>query len=166
MQSIDRCRLAARVVACRLVRYSRRSWSDGRKRHGTRRIGNHGVGRLVGPADELRLLGSFVARTAVDGDALVLIGEAGVGKTVLLEASYDELERELAAHPTITVPAVTLDGLADGNFPATDGSASARHFTGPRVHHQVPNAGHNLPQEAPDAFADAVLELARLGRPT
>jgi pimeloyl-ACP methyl ester carboxylesterase len=75
---------------------------------------------------------------------------------------YDQLEKELASLPAITVPAVTLDGLADGNFPATDGSASARHFTGPRAHHQVPNAGHNLPQESPDAFASAVLELAHL----
>ena len=77
---------------------------------------------------------------------------------------YDPTEQSLAAQPAITVPAVTLDGLADGNFPATDGSASAYHFTGPRVHHQVPNAGHNLPQESPDAFAGAVLELADLGR--
>lgn len=75
---------------------------------------------------------------------------------------YDGIEEDLAAQPAIAVPAVTLDGLADGNFPATDGSASAHHFTGPRAHHQVPNAGHNLPQEAPAAFADAVLELARL----
>jgi pimeloyl-ACP methyl ester carboxylesterase len=73
---------------------------------------------------------------------------------------YDQIEKKLIAQPTITVPAVTLDGLADGNFPATDGSASAHHFTGLRVHHQVPNAGHNLPQEAPDAFASAILELA------
>jgi pimeloyl-ACP methyl ester carboxylesterase len=75
---------------------------------------------------------------------------------------YDRLEQQLAALPAITVPAVTLDGLADGNFPATDGSASAHHFTGSRVHVQVPNAGHNLPQEAPDAFARAILELAGL----
>ncbi len=54
---------------------------------------------------------------------------------------------------------MTLDGLADGNFPATDGTAGAAHFTGPRRHHQVPLAGHNLPQEAPDAFAAAVLEV-------
>jgi pimeloyl-ACP methyl ester carboxylesterase len=72
---------------------------------------------------------------------------------------YDELERKLAALPPVTVPAVTLDGLADGNFPATDGSGSAHHFTGPRQHHQVPDAGHNLPQEAPDSFARAILEL-------
>jgi pimeloyl-ACP methyl ester carboxylesterase len=75
---------------------------------------------------------------------------------------YHEIEDRLAALPPITVPAVTLDGLADGNFPATDGTASAHHFTGPRLHHQVTKAGHNLPQEAPDAFANAVLELADL----
>jgi pimeloyl-ACP methyl ester carboxylesterase len=75
---------------------------------------------------------------------------------------YDRFEAQLAAQPPIAVPAVTLDGMADGNFPATDGSSTARHFTGPRVHHQVPGAGHNLPQEAPDAFSDAVMELAAL----
>jgi pimeloyl-ACP methyl ester carboxylesterase len=68
----------------------------------------------------------------------------------------------LAALPSIRVPAVTLDGMADGNFPATDGTASAARFAGPRVHHQIPHAGHNLPQEAPFAFAQAVLEVARL----
>jgi pimeloyl-ACP methyl ester carboxylesterase len=61
---------------------------------------------------------------------------------------------------------VTLDGLADGNFPATDGSAYARRFVGPHVHAQVPDAGHDLPQEAPAAFADAVLQAARLGAAT
>jgi pimeloyl-ACP methyl ester carboxylesterase len=76
---------------------------------------------------------------------------------------YQEIEDRLAGLPPVTVPAVTLDGLADGNFPATDGSPTAHRFTGPRVHHQVPRAGHNLPQEAPGAFADAVLEAARLG---
>jgi pimeloyl-ACP methyl ester carboxylesterase len=75
---------------------------------------------------------------------------------------YDQIELDLAGQPPITIPAITLDGMADGNFPATDGAASARHFTGPRVHHQVPNAGHNLPQEAPEAFATAVVEVVRL----
>ena len=72
---------------------------------------------------------------------------------------YAELEERLASLPPIPVPAVTLDGLADGNFPATDGTAAATHFTGQRQHHQVPRAGHNLPQEAPEAFAAAVLEV-------
>jgi pimeloyl-ACP methyl ester carboxylesterase len=75
---------------------------------------------------------------------------------------YAEAETALASSPPIPVPAVTLDGTADGNFPATDGSASAAHFTGPRVHRQVRDAGHNLPQEKPGAFADAVREVSAL----
>jgi pimeloyl-ACP methyl ester carboxylesterase len=75
---------------------------------------------------------------------------------------YDAIEEQLAAQPAIRVPAVTLDGTADGNFPASDGSAAAIHFAGPRVHHQVPDAGHNLPQEAPDAFVSAILEVEAL----
>lgn len=75
---------------------------------------------------------------------------------------YEALEEELARQPSITVPAVTLDGTADGNFPPTDAAATAHHFTGPRRHHRVPGAGHNLPQEAPAAFAAAILSLAHL----
>ncbi|MEU1626754.1 alpha/beta hydrolase [Streptomyces sp. NPDC020096] len=75
---------------------------------------------------------------------------------------YDDLEAQLLKQPPITVPAVTLDGLADGSLPATNGTSSASRFTGPRVHHQVPGAGHNLPQERPKAFTDAVLEVTRL----
>jgi pimeloyl-ACP methyl ester carboxylesterase len=76
-------------------------------------------------------------------------------------APYADIEAQLAGQPGIAVPAVTLDGEADGNFPATDGTASAPHFTGPRTHHRVPDAGHNLPQEAPEAFAQAVLDLVK-----
>jgi pimeloyl-ACP methyl ester carboxylesterase len=79
---------------------------------------------------------------------------------------YAELEAGLAEQPPVAVPAVTLDGLADGNFPATDGSAAAAHFSGPRVHRQVPHAGHNLPQEQPEAFAAAVMELGDLAATT
>lgn len=75
-------------------------------------------------------------------------------------AEYEDLERRLAALPPIAVPAVTLDGLADGNFPATDGTTTAHLFTGPRRHRQVPQAGHNLPAEAPRAFAQAIVEVA------
>ena len=76
------------------------------------------------------------------------------------DPAYDDIERRLAARPRIHVPTITLDGLADGNFPATDGSAGAGHFAGFRDHRQVPDAGHDLPREAPTAFADAVRELA------
>ncbi|KLN35791.1 alpha/beta fold hydrolase [Cellulosimicrobium cellulans] len=77
------------------------------------------------------------------------------------DPAYEDLERRLAALPRIGVPTITLDGLADGNFPATDGSATARFFAGPREHRQVPHAGHDLPAEAPEAFAGAVLDLVR-----
>lgn len=76
------------------------------------------------------------------------------------DPQYDAIERALRAQPVIGVPTVTLDGLADGNFPATTADASAHQFAGPRTHRQVPNAGHNLPQESPAAFAEAVIELA------
>jgi len=72
---------------------------------------------------------------------------------------YAELQRKLATLPPITVPAITLDGAGDGVVPATDGSASAAQFTGRRTHRVVPRAGHNLPQEAPEAFAAAVMEV-------
>lgn len=72
---------------------------------------------------------------------------------------YDEVERALSKQPAIAVPTITLDGTADGNFPDTDGSASAHHFVDQRIHRRVPNAGHNLPQEAPQAFAQAVLDI-------
>jgi len=74
---------------------------------------------------------------------------------------YADIERRLAAQPVITVPAITLDGAADGVAPVTDGTASAPKFSGRRTHHVIPNAGHNLPQEEPEAFADAVMELVR-----
>jgi pimeloyl-ACP methyl ester carboxylesterase len=72
---------------------------------------------------------------------------------------YAPIQRRLDALPPITVPAITLDGDADGVIPATDGRASAGKFTGPRTHRVIPRAGHNLPQEEPEAFAAAVMEL-------
>jgi pimeloyl-ACP methyl ester carboxylesterase len=72
---------------------------------------------------------------------------------------YEDLEKRLAAQPVITVPTITMDGDADGVVPATDGVSTAARFTGPRRHRVIPGAGHNLPQENPTAFADAVWEL-------
>ena len=71
------------------------------------------------------------------------------------------MQRRLATLPPIAVPSVTLDGDADGVLPASDGRASAAKFTGRRVHRIVPGAGHNLPQEAPEAFAAAVMALIK-----
>jgi pimeloyl-ACP methyl ester carboxylesterase len=54
-----------------------------------------------------------------------------------------------------------LDGDGDGVAPATDGTRSAAKFTDRRSHRVIPRAGHNLPQEEPEAFADAVMELIK-----
>ncbi|MDO9253597.1 MAG: alpha/beta hydrolase [Hydrogenophaga sp.] len=72
-----------------------------------------------------------------------------------------EVERRLAAQPVIGVPAITLDGEADGVRPPEPAQANAHRFAGPRSHRILPGVGHNLPQEAPRAFADAILELVR-----
>jgi len=72
---------------------------------------------------------------------------------------YADIQRRLDALPPIAVPSITLDGDADGVIPATDGRASAAKFLGPRTHRVIPRAGHNLPQEEPEAFAAAVMEL-------
>ncbi|WP_198683207.1 alpha/beta fold hydrolase [Peristeroidobacter agariperforans] len=74
-------------------------------------------------------------------------------------AQYEAVEQRLAALPAIGVPTITLDGAADGVVPATDGTASAKKFTGPRSHRIIAGAGHNLPEEAPKEFAAAVWEL-------
>lgn len=75
------------------------------------------------------------------------------------DPQYAEIQRRLAALPPITVPAMTLDGGGDGVAPATDGSAQAPRFSGHRIHRVIPHAGHNLPQEEPEAFAAAVMAL-------
>jgi pimeloyl-ACP methyl ester carboxylesterase len=77
------------------------------------------------------------------------------------DPQYAEVEAKLAALPVITVPTVTLDGEANSIIPATDGRCSAAKFSGRRIHHRVPNAGHALPQQAPKVFADAVMEVTK-----
>lgn len=74
-------------------------------------------------------------------------------------ARYADIERRLAALPQIAVATITLDGDADGVVAATDGSAQGKYFTRRLAHRVVPGVGHNLPQEAPRAFAEAVLDL-------
>jgi pimeloyl-ACP methyl ester carboxylesterase len=74
---------------------------------------------------------------------------------------YADTQRRLAQLPPISVPSVTLDGEGDGVAPATDGSASAPKFKGRRTHRVIPRAGHNLPQEEPEAFTAAVMELVK-----
>ena len=75
------------------------------------------------------------------------------------DPAVDAIERRLAAQPVIVVPSVVLQGDDDGVDPPAETDAAAEHFSGPYRRHIVPGAGHNLPQEAPDAFAEAVLSL-------
>jgi pimeloyl-ACP methyl ester carboxylesterase len=75
------------------------------------------------------------------------------------DPAYADIEARLAAQPLIAVPTITFDGADDGVRPASDASAQAHRFTGPRSHRIVPGVGHNMPQEAPRVFAEAVLEL-------
>jgi pimeloyl-ACP methyl ester carboxylesterase len=75
------------------------------------------------------------------------------------EAEYADLERRLADGPAITVPAITLEGDANG-APHPEPGAYAAKFSGAYAHRTIGGGvGHNLPQEAPDAFAAAVLEV-------
>jgi len=75
------------------------------------------------------------------------------------EAHYDDLERKLAEGPVIAVPTITLEGDANG-APHLEAAAYAKRFSG-RYRHRVVSGGvgHNLPQEAPRAFADAIIEV-------
>lgn len=78
------------------------------------------------------------------------------------ESTYDELERRLAEAPTIGVPTITMEGDANG-APHPDPSAYAKRFTGKYEHRLIEGGiGHNLPQEAPQAFAQAILDADRL----
>jgi pimeloyl-ACP methyl ester carboxylesterase len=76
------------------------------------------------------------------------------------EAKYDELEKQLAEAPVISVPTITLEGDANG-APHPEPSAYAAKFSGRYEHRTIEGGiGHNLPQEAPEAFVDAILEVA------
>lgn len=77
------------------------------------------------------------------------------------EPQYDHLEKRLAAGPVVTVPTITMEGDANG-APHPDPSAYARKFSGPYAHRLIRGGvGHNLPQEAPRAFAHAVIDAGR-----
>ena len=76
------------------------------------------------------------------------------------EAKYADLERRLAEFPVIAVPTITLEGDANG-APHPDPSAYAKKFSGRYSHRLIKGGiGHNLPQEAPKAFAEAIVDVA------
>jgi pimeloyl-ACP methyl ester carboxylesterase len=78
------------------------------------------------------------------------------------ETKYDDLEKRLAASPTITVPTITMEGDANG-APHPEPASYASKFTGKYEHRTITGGiGHNLPQEAPQAFAQALIDVAKI----
>jgi pimeloyl-ACP methyl ester carboxylesterase len=77
------------------------------------------------------------------------------------DPSLEATERRLAAKPKISVPTIVLHGDGSGLSPAESSLPHAKFFTGPYQRRVIPSAGHNLPQEVPKVFADAVLDLMR-----
>jgi pimeloyl-ACP methyl ester carboxylesterase len=77
------------------------------------------------------------------------------------DPKYGDLDKRLAESPVITVPTITLEGDANG-APHLDASSYARKFSGKYTHRVIQGGiGHNLPQEAPQAFAQAVVDVAK-----
>jgi pimeloyl-ACP methyl ester carboxylesterase len=77
------------------------------------------------------------------------------------EEKYDGFEERLAMGPVITIPTITMEGGANG-APHPQPSAYAKKFSGKYEHRDVAGIGHNLPQEAPKAFAQAIIDVAKL----
>jgi len=79
------------------------------------------------------------------------------------DSRYADRALQLQGMPRIEVPTITLDGGAHGVLPASDGSEWSAYFPRRLEHRVVADAGHNIPQEQPRAFAEAVLALVRPG---
>jgi pimeloyl-ACP methyl ester carboxylesterase len=75
------------------------------------------------------------------------------------DPDYSDIEQRLAAQPVISVPTITLDGTDDGVRGPTNPAAHGHRFSGSRTHRVISGVGHNMPQEVPVVFAQAVLEL-------
>ncbi|HEY2022750.1 alpha/beta hydrolase [Paraburkholderia sp.] len=75
------------------------------------------------------------------------------------DPEFEEMERRLASLPSIDVPTITLEGDTDGVTQVGAGLAELKRFTGRYENRVVSGVGHNLPQEAPDAFAKAVIDV-------
>ncbi|WP_327128135.1 alpha/beta fold hydrolase [Streptomyces sp. NBC_01727] len=78
------------------------------------------------------------------------------------DPQFDQLEEQLAQSPAISLPTITLDGELDPFTPPGDGASYRGRFTGRYAHRTLKGIGHNLPQEAPEAFAEAVVEVDSL----
>ncbi len=75
------------------------------------------------------------------------------------DPDYNEIEQLLTGQPDITVPSIVLLGRDDGVEPPSDEDLDQRHFIGPYQRRIIDGVGHNLPQEAPQAFAAAISDL-------
>jgi pimeloyl-ACP methyl ester carboxylesterase len=81
-----------------------------------------------------------------------------IDKAIVAESKYDDLEKQPAPGPIISVPTITLEGDANG-APHPDHGSYAKKFSGKYTHRLLTGGiGHNLPQEAPQAFAKAVID--------
>ena len=74
---------------------------------------------------------------------------------------YAAVEARLAAQPKINIPTINLHGAVDGVMPVRASESHHKHFTAPYQRRVLENVGHNPPHEAPQAFADAILQLCR-----
>ncbi len=78
------------------------------------------------------------------------------------DPALNDIEARLAAQPEIAVPTISLHGADNGVNPPKTSTAHEKHFTGPYERRVIADAGHNLPQEVPDIFGEAVIELCDL----
>ncbi|MCQ0090254.1 alpha/beta hydrolase [Roseovarius sp. M141] len=80
------------------------------------------------------------------------------------DPAYDEIEARLAEQPNITVPSIILQGRDDGVDPPAKTDSCRSHFNGFYERRIIDDAGHNLPQETPPAFVQAIMDLMELGK--
>lgn len=128
----------------------------------TRRDFNKLIWRLASPKwafDDATFARSAAAFDNPDHVAIVIHNYRWRLGLAAGESRYDDLEQRLAGLPAIAVPTVTLKGDANG-APHPDASAYASKFSGKYAHRVIEGGvGHNLPQEAPQAFAQAVVDV-------
>jgi pimeloyl-ACP methyl ester carboxylesterase len=130
-----------------------------------RRAFNKLIWRLASPQwrfDDATFDRSAVAFDNPDHVAIVIHNYRWRLRLAEGERQYDEIEQRLAAGPTIGVPTITMEGDANG-APHPDPAAYAGRFTGPYAHRTSRGGiGHNLPQEAPRDFGQAVIDVASM----
>jgi pimeloyl-ACP methyl ester carboxylesterase len=113
-----------------------------------------GLAAMSLAATEFGFIGSVNAQPSQITPAGATTIKPGTNDLAKGEAKYDDLESKLAEGPVITVPTITLEGDANG-APHPPPDSYAKQFSGKYEHRKLEGIGHNLPQEAPQAFAQA-----------